>query len=205
VAADLRAAIDCLQREVPAVREVALWGLCDGASSAALYAPFDARVRGLALLNPWVRTEEGAARATLKHYYRQRLFDPALWKKIARGQFRLGAALSSMAGLARSALRRRPRPDVSVQATGSAACGADLPQRLHDALARFDGQVLVLLSGADLTAQEFSMAAGAEHWRRLLAAPRFVRRTLEGANHTCSRREWQDQMTAWTADWLRSW
>lgn len=204
VEADLRAAIDCLQREVPAVREVALWGLCDGASAAALYAAGDARVRGLALLNPWVRTEEGAARATLKHYYRQRLFDPALWKKIARGQFRPGAALASMLGLARSALRRRPAPAPSA-APAPAACGAALPQRLHDALARFDGRVLVLLSGADLTAQEFDVAAGAEHWRRLLAAPRFTRRTLEGANHTCSKREWQDQMTAWTADWLRSW
>jgi alpha-beta hydrolase superfamily lysophospholipase len=67
--------------------EVVLWGLCDGASAPRMYAPQDARVAGLVLLNPWVRTEEGAARATIKHYYKDRLLDPRLWKKIASGQF----------------------------------------------------------------------------------------------------------------------
>ncbi|WP_229507809.1 hydrolase 1, exosortase A system-associated [Massilia sp. Dwa41.01b] len=78
---DLRAAIDRFFLEVPGMREVVLWGLCDGASAAAMYAPQDARVSGLVLLNPRVRTEAGAARATIKHYYRARLFDARLWKR----------------------------------------------------------------------------------------------------------------------------
>ncbi|WP_229425323.1 hydrolase 1, exosortase A system-associated [Massilia sp. Se16.2.3] len=49
---DLRAAIDRFFLEVPGMREVVLWGLCDGASAAAMYAPQDARVSGLVLLNP---------------------------------------------------------------------------------------------------------------------------------------------------------
>lgn len=191
---DLRAAIDRFQHEVPGLEEIVLWGLCDGAAASALYAPRDARVRGLVLLNPWVRTEEGAARATLKHYYRGRLLDPGLWKKIASGRFDLLGAARSFAGVARSALRPAPAARES--------CGAALPDRLHGALSRFQGKVLVMLSGADLTAQEFSVVAEAPHWRTLMASPRFVRRTLPKADHTCSRREWHQQMTEWTAEWL---
>ncbi|MEH6433553.1 hydrolase 1, exosortase A system-associated [Massilia sp. DD77] len=193
---DVRAAIDCFQQEVPGLEEIVLWGLCDGAAAGALYAPRDARVRGLVLLNPWVRTDEGAARATLKHYYRGRLLDAGLWKKIASGRFDLLGAARSFVGVARSALR--PSQD-------AAQCGAALPERMHASLARFPGKVLVLLSGADLTAQEFSVVAEAPHWRTLLETPRFARRTLPKADHTCSRREWHEQMTAWTAEWLAAW
>jgi hypothetical protein len=84
---------------------VVLWGLCDGASAAAMYAPGDARVAGLALLNPWVRTEGGAAKATLKHYYRSRLLDPGLWKKIASGRFDAAQAAAIVHGAAAGRVR----------------------------------------------------------------------------------------------------
>ena len=89
---DLHAAIDAFFAAVPDLQEVVLWGLCDAASAAVLYAGGDARVAGLALLNPWVRTDAGQARATLRHYYRARLLDPGLWRKLATGRFALGAA-----------------------------------------------------------------------------------------------------------------
>jgi len=195
VDADLRAAIDCFQREVPGLQDVVLWGLCDGAAASALYAPQDARVRGLVLLNPWVRTEEGQARATLKHYYRDRLLDPALWKKIAQGRFNPLHAAKSFAGVARRALlpaSDQPAPE----------CGQALPERLHASLQRFNGRVLVLLSGADLTAQEFSVVAEAPHWRSLMDDSRFTQHTLARADHTFSRRAWHEQMTAWTVEWV---
>jgi exosortase A-associated hydrolase 1 len=201
VGEDLRAAIDRFCAEVPGMQEVVLWGLCDGASASAMYARGDRRVAGVAMLNPWVRTDAGAARATLKHYYRSRLLEPALWNKIARGQFEFKGALKSFTGLARSAFARtRPAPEPG--------CGgaAALPDRMHAALDGFGGKVLVILSGADLTAQEFAgLAAGSRAWQRLLAAPRFTQRRLPRADHTCSRREWHDQVVGWTADWLRSW
>jgi exosortase A-associated hydrolase 1 len=192
VADDLRAAIDTLFAEVPGLTEVVLWGLCDAASAAALYAAHDARVSGLVLLNPWVRTESGAAKATLKHYYRARLFDADLWKKIATLRFDYRAAVGSLQRLLGSA--------------GKAAPTGALPERMHDGLDRFKGKVLVILSGADLTAQEFSDLAGASpQWNALLGAPRVTRRALPKADHTCSRREWHEQVAQWSADWVRSW
>jgi exosortase A-associated hydrolase 1 len=201
VGEDVRAAVDRFFAEVPELTEVVLWGLCDGASACAMYARGDSRVAGVALLNPWVRTEAGAAKATLKHYYRSRLLDAALWKKIARGQFDYIGAARSFARLAGSAFARKP-----AQESGESGAAAPLPDRMHAALADFSGKVLVVLSGADLTAQEFAgLSSGSRGWQRLLSAPRFTHRRLPGADHTCSRREWHEQVAGWTCDWLLSW
>jgi exosortase A-associated hydrolase 1 len=189
---DLRAALDAFVAAVPSLTDVVLWGLCDAASAAALYAAGDARVAGVALLNPWVRTDSGAAKATLKHYYRARLLDGALWKKLASGRFDFRAALASFAGLLGSARKAPP-------------LGA-LPDRMHAGLGQFGGKILIMLSGADLTAQEFSdLSQASPKWRTLMAAPRVTRKLLPKADHTCSRRAWHDQVAQWTADWVRSW
>lgn len=200
---DLRSAIEHFQAAVPAVREVVLWGLCDGASAALFYAPRDARVQGLVLLNPWVRTEGGLAKATLKHYYRERLLQPALWKKIFTGNFKAGAALRSFTTLLSAASTRTAGGG---QGAVPAATAASLPQRMHDSLAAFQGRVLLILSGADLTAREFDDTVQASRqWQALLAAPRVTRRALAPADHTFSRREWRDQVAGWTGQWMRSW
>ncbi|MYN10080.1 hydrolase 1, exosortase A system-associated [Pseudoduganella aquatica] len=223
VAEDLRSAIGQFQATVPAVREVVLWGLCDGASAALFYAAQDARVQGVVLLNPWVRTEGGLAKATLKHYYRDRLLQPALWKKIFTGQFNYGAALRSFTGLL-GAASGKPAPQHAAAAPTAAPSSPPpvvhaepkprisdpdlppLPGRMHDSLAAFQGKVLLILSGADLTAQEFRDAVKASRpWQKLLAAPRVTHRELAQADHTFSRRAWRDQVADWTGEWMRSW
>jgi exosortase A-associated hydrolase 1 len=198
---DLRAAIDRFFAEVPGMSEVVLWGLCDGASAAAMYAPQDARVTGLALLNPWVRTEEGAARATIKHYYKDRLFDPRLWKKVGSGQFDVKSSVRSLWDNVGKVFGSKADPGASASENAAA-----LPERMQDALTRFGGRVLVVLSGADLTAQEFAdLSSRNGVWQRLLGSSRFTRRQIDKADHTFSRRPWQDQVSEWTRDWLRSW
>ncbi|MDD5330482.1 MAG: hydrolase 1, exosortase A system-associated [Sulfuricella sp.] len=198
---DLRHAIDRFFAEVPALREVAIWGLCDAASAALFYAPQDRRVTGLALLNPWIRTEAGIARATLKHYYLARLFEPELWRKIRRGRFDYAAAARSLAALAGKALPR------SMRAAPAESRGpAPLPERMFDGLNRFTGRTLLIMSGNDLTAREFSDLTGASpKWRKLLASPGVTRHDLPEANHTFSRREWRDQVADWTCQWAKSW
>lgn len=66
--------------------EVVLWGLCDGATASAFYAPTDQRVRGLVLRNPRVRTDQTEAQAYIKHYYWQRLSSGTFWRKLMRGE-----------------------------------------------------------------------------------------------------------------------
>lgn len=194
VGADLRCALDAFFAAVPSLREVALCGLCDGASASVFYAADDARVRGLVLLNPWVRTEQGAARATLQHYYGARLASGAFWRKLLSGQFKPRAALASAFGLLRQAK------------SGPQDAGASLPERMYRRLSAFRGRVLVVLSGADLTAQEFAgLAQSSAPWRTLLADGRVTRHELPGADHTFSQRAWQDEAAARVCDWMRAW
>ena len=199
VEADLRCAIDAFFAAAPTLREVVLCGLCDGATAAVFYAAGDARVGGLVLLNPWVRTEQGAARATLQHYYGARLVSAEFWRKLASGRFRPGAALASLGRLLRQA-RRGPGD------TGAAPECASLPERMQRGLGAFRGRVLLVLSGADLTAQEFAgVAQSSPAWRALLADARVSRHELPGADHTFSQRAWHDQAAARVCDWLRAW
>lgn len=203
VGPDLRAAIDTFFAEVPGTREVVLWGLCDAASAAMFYAHQDARVSGMVLLNPWARTEEGAARAYLRHYYLSRLFDPGLWRKIAAGRFDLAAALRSFRGLLGKAAGGVPAPSQPAQAASAASPA--LPQRMLEGYARFRGHTLFITSGADLTAREFEALASGPGWRRAMRGKRVARERLRDADHTFSRTDWRDQVARWTADWLRRW
>lgn len=208
VSDDLRHAIDRFFEGVPALRELVIWGLCDAASAAIFYACQDSRVTGLVLLNPWIRTEEGIAKATLKHYYLARLFEPELWSKIRRGRFNYAAAARSLAELAGKALPRRKQATAVVRGAANDGCGnpSSLPERMFDGLSRFKGRALLIMSGNDLTAQEFSdLVKGSRKWRRLLGSPSVTRLDLPEANHTFSRREWRDQVADWTSRWIRSW
>ena len=199
---DLRAAIDHFIATVPGMREVVIWGLCDAASAALFYGAEDERVCGLVLLNPWVRTSGGHAKATLKHYYLDRLLQPALWRKIVSGRFNYGGALRSFVGVAGAAAK----PAATGSGVGHAAADVPLPDRMLAGLANFKGKVLLILSGRDLTAREFSDLANASaKWRRLLAARQVTRHALDEADHTFSRRVWRDQVSTWTGDWIKSW
>jgi exosortase A-associated hydrolase 1 len=197
VGADIRCAIDRLFAHVHGLQDVVLWGLCDAASAALLYAHRDARVSGVVLLNPWVHTEQGAARAHLRHYYVRRLFSRGLWQKMARGEFRFRDTAAALGRSIADALGARRAP-------GAQSAGQTLPARMEAALRRFQGRVLLILSGNDLVAQEFrSVVAASSGWQELLAAERVTRHDLPEANHTFARRDWRDQVARWTEAWIR--
>lgn len=205
---DLRCAIDIFFDEVPALNELVIWGLCDAASAALFYACNDSRVTGLVLLNPWVRTDEGAAKAYLKHYYLTRVFEPEVWRKIRRGQFNYAAATRSLSSIMGGILRGGGKPTgVTRDGSGHRACNpCSLPERMFDGFSRFKGRILLIMSGSDLTAREFSdLVSGSREWRKLLACPRVSRLDLLEANHTFSRREWRDRVAVWTREWIHSW
>lgn len=208
---DIQAATDQFFLEVPELREVVIWGLCDAASAALICAHRDPRVTGLVLLNPWVRTLEGLAKARLKHYYWSRLMDKEFWRRFVRGELAFATALSSFARALATAFGAG-RGNAAADNSPATLANADpntftsLPDRMADGMGRFKGKVLLILSGSDLTAHEFEdVVRGSSRWRRLLADTRVERRKLPHATHTFPTREWRDQVAAWTADWVRSW
>jgi len=207
---DIGVAIDAFFKSVEELHDVVIWGLCGAASAALFYAYRDPRVSGIALLNPWVRTVKSEAKAYLRHYYTQRLISPAFWRKLLRGQLNLWRSAKSFDGNIRRAISggsiaRRSNSTI-IQPAHDAAVAQSLPERMADGLARFHGRVLLILSGNDLTANEFSDVSGAsKQWRQLLASPRVTRYVLPDATHTFSRHDWRHQVAAWTANWVQSW
>jgi uncharacterized protein len=173
------------------VQRVVLWGLCDGASACLLHAAGerDPRLAGLVLLNPWVRSEASLARAQVRHYYRQRLLEPAFWRKLLRGAVGRDALRDLFANL------RRMRHPAPAQAT--------FQERMALGWQRFDGAILLLLSERDLTAQEFVAYADTQPaWARWDRRPGLTRQTLAGADHTCSSPSAQREAETVLISWL---
>ena len=75
---------------------------------------------------------------------------------------------------------------------------APLPQRVADSLARYAGQMLVILSGDDLTAAEFA---------RVMARHEVRARRIDvgGASHTFASHKWRAQVAEASGNWIMSW
>lgn len=209
---DIGAAIDALQVARPEIRRVVLWGLCDGASAALIYLDDcrDPRVHGVCMLNPWVRSAAGLARAQVKHYYLQRLLQPAFWRKLLSGGVGL-QAVSELAGSLRLMLSGKPTTGMAAPASAAPAFGnapsRQLPfqDRMARACRRFAGPLLLLLSERDMTAQEFSeLASSDKEWRRALARGNVTRVSLRDADHTLSDRPARLALEAACIHWLRA-
>ncbi len=195
---DIAAAVSELQRQRPEVQRVVLWGLCDGASAALLYLQRtrDPRIGGLVLLNPWVRTPETLARATLRHYYLQRLMQAGFWRKLFGGS------------VGRAAVRGWWQNFQTARQRVRQARGADslaFANRMAEGWRGFKGPILLVLAGDDVTAHEFADLVGSDsQWRGALARPGVRRVDLPGADHTFSNPRTGPQVLALTLDWLHS-
>ena len=196
VTPDIASAIDALQHHVPSVTQVALWGLCDAASAALLYChdTHDARVRGLCLLNPWVRSEATLARAHVKHYYADRLRQKEFWLKLLSGKVAITATRSLWRNLTLALRGSGPGPSSAAQ---------PFQARMAGAWKESDAGLLLLLSGKDYTAKEFlEFAAMDASWTGLLARPGVTRQDLPDADHTFSEEAARTQVEMLTIEWL---
>jgi exosortase A-associated hydrolase 1 len=170
---DVRAALDTLHAEFPGLKGSVIFGLCDAASAALMYCRRDERLVGLILANPWVHSEAGAAKAYVKHYYGQRLLQPAFWRKVFSGEFDAAGSLRDLLAKLRASGRRPKVPRGSFR------------ERMLDGLAGFDGPVLLQVSGRDLTAAEFmDLCQSDARWHAALDRRNVVVRRYESADHT---------------------
>lgn len=185
IADDIDAAVAAFREAVPSLESIILWGLCDAASAIAMKADHAPDVQGCVLLNPWVRTDEGAAKAFLKHYYLQRLMSGDFWKKLLSGKVKAG---ESMKGLGSNI-------SVARQSTGGS-----LPVRVTRGVAALPVPALLILSGQDLTAREFEDAAG-----NMVTAPpaKLSIARLEGSDHTFSKSSSKEEVAALTLAFTR--
>lgn len=193
---DVRAAIDAFISEISTLRGVALFGLCDAATAALIYSPNDARVKHLILANPWVRTKVGEARAIVRHYYRRRVFQRSFWKKALGHEFN---AIAAVKGYLESLKRSR-----SLSTDDASPGGAQtFLMQMEQGFADFRGRVLVVLSGRDLTANEFlDYCRSSEVWTGLLLQQSVRAVTLPDADHTFSTPASLPLATSTIVEWL---
>jgi len=188
----LTAAIGALTQHATALQGIVLWGLCDGASAALLYCEHtrDARIAGLALVNPWVRSEASLARTHVQHYYLRRLQDKAFWQKLLRGGVGL-KAVSELLGNLRMAQQNSPAAPASFQ------------ERMAKAWREFNGRILLVISEDDITGQEFMQAARQDaNWAGCLQHPGLTLVSLPDADHTCATLEAGEALMQHTRTWL---
>jgi exosortase A-associated hydrolase 1 len=209
---DIRAALDHFFRLVPQLEEVVLWGECDAASAILFYAHRDARVKGAVLLNPWVRTDAGAARTMLRFYYVHRLLQPSFWAKVLSLRFNPVASAGSALRMVRQARSQNLTGRVDGDAAAdpapsdSSEAGLPLPDRMLAGLKRFQRPLLLVLGGRDLIAREFDLLTGnSPGWRQQLGRATVTRHDLPEGDHTFSSAVQRGQVADWGLAWLRTW
>jgi exosortase A-associated hydrolase 1 len=189
---DVRAALDALFMELPGLKSVSVFGLCDAASAALIHCTADARVDSLLLANPWVRTEAGQAAVVVKHYYGQRLLQKSFWLKMFSGGLNPFAALSGLLNSWRTSRMTSKLGD------------RNYIDSMLEGLQRFSRPVLFLVSDRDLTAREFDgLCESNGDWRQLLSRSGVQRVRLANTDHTFSDRRGLVAALAAITDFLR--
>ncbi len=176
-APDIAAALAAFRLECPGISRIVAMGNCDAAS--ALMLGGGTGCDALILSNPWTIENEDAAPPpeALRGHYASRLTDPTAILRLLRGGVNLKGLFRSLIG----ALRPAP------PATG-------LAQDMAIGLARFSGEVRILIADRDRTAQAFIAA-----WKK--DDPRL--RRCAAASHSFVEAESRDWLEAQVLEVLR--
>lgn len=201
---DLRVALDRFFEEMPSLKQVVLWGECNACSTSLFYAHKDPRIKGIVMLNPWVRTEQGQAKAVIKHYYLDRLTQRSFWAKVFGLKFDvLGSLRSALQMIATARGQTDGGRSKSKPGAKHGAAAKPLPDAMLNGLAQFKGRIMLVMSGRDMVAKEFDdLLQTTPAWNEHLAACDLVRHDLEYADHTFSTGEWREQVAEWGVEWL---
>ncbi|WP_138380244.1 hydrolase 1, exosortase A system-associated [Luteithermobacter gelatinilyticus] len=209
VTPDIHAAIDEFLNRCPAIRTVAVWGLCEGASACLLGTQEHQAVSRLILVNPWVRSDSGEARAYVKHYYLARLKQPQFWNKLFSGKLDLGQAirgfLSNLVRMFRPAPPLSGTPLQKPKTSATEKTTEDFSARMCEGLARFSGRVLLIQSERDLVAREFDdLIRRSPSWRTLFKTRKIDRVDIAETDHTFSSEKWRQAAAETTSRWILS-
>lgn len=189
IQADIAAAIKHFQQLQPQITELSLWGLCDAASAILLYLKqyphANVVIQHLVLVNPWVRQAHTQAQTFLKFYYLKRLFKQDFWKKLLTGKISTSNTLAEL-------------QDFHQQSQQPAEQN-NFVEEMRQGLHHFPGNTSLILSGNDLTADEFTLLVKNNHlWKKAIANTKVDLQTVKQANHTFSTAEDKNKLIAQT-------
>jgi exosortase A-associated hydrolase 1 len=193
IQADIAAALTCFKLRNPNITEFNLWGLCDAASAILLYLQANTKslpkdINKLVLINPWVRQEYTQAKVYLRSYYLKRLMSKDFWQKLLLGKVATKTAYTELQSFSKQG---RNKNTVNTK--------ENFVFQMLQGLRAFSGRCHILLSGNDLTADEFKVLVKSnKHWRQLMAQDNMSLKVIAKADHTFSQQADKHDLIALT-------
>ena len=194
---DISQAIAAFFRHCPGLQQVILWGLCDAASAIliALNKP-DPRIAAVVLLNPWVRQSQSQAKTLLRHYYLNRLRQKQFWQKLLAGGIAPLNSLKQLWYTVKASAVSTPASITSTEVTAH-----NYVEAMQQGWQAFSGNIMLISSADDLTAQEFLALCQQPKWQALLA--RCQHHSIANADHTFSCQAWREQVEQLTLQFVQ--
>jgi exosortase A-associated hydrolase 1 len=183
---DIRAAVDAFIAKQPDLKKIIIWGLCDAASAALIYAHKDKRVTGLILLNPWLRNEQAMGKSMIKHYYLRRLLSKSFWQKLLSGNVNIFSSAKDVKGFIQDSVTQIELKKQSYQ------------ERMQIGLKAFEGDICMILSGNDLTAAEFEQQTSKDKLWKKLRRKGCETHHIKDADHTFSSSKFKENIESIT-------
>ncbi len=190
---DIEAALEAFHSQCPSMEGIVVWGLCDAATSALLNVASDRRVTGLILVNPWVQSEAGEARAYVKTYYWQKVRSLEFWRDVTAGGVDIRKSMLDFIQKIGSLMPGRKLPQVAEQT---------LPVKYRGIFSALQKRTLTILSGNDLTAAEFRAEVLHKLEPGVIDDELHALHPIAAADHTFSRAEWKREVERTTIDWV---
>lgn len=194
---DIAAAALQFREEVRELDQIVAVGLCDAASAILLQIQNLPMVGGMILINPWVRSGTSEAQARIRHYYVRRIFQRGFWAKLAFGKVDIIRSARDAFSSASHLLA------ASLSGTQFDSGSVSYIDRMRNGLVASDMPVLFLISGRDLTADEFmDLASHDASWKESTECSNIRFERLPGADHTFSSADDLVRACDQCLDWL---
>ena len=199
---DLRAALDVFIKTVPGLNEIVLWGGCDAGSAVLINAWKYPIVSGIVLASPFVRAEQTHI-AAVRHHYWKRIREKSFWIKLFQFRFNLAkTAQSFFHDLVLSRIKSRFKPSASKLEKDN----RPFQELMLEGLEKFNGRVLLVMSGRSIEALEFDeVVAESERWRKAIDQTQLTRTDLADADQAFSSLESRNGLVDAGRGWLCAW
>lgn len=199
---DLRAALDAFTKAAPELNEVVLWGGCDAGSAVLINAWKYPSVSGLVLASPHVRAEQTHI-AAVRHHYWKRLGEKSFWVKLFQFRFNL---IKTAQSFVQDLVLARFKGSVKSSAANSQRGGRPFQELMLEGLEKFNGRVLLVMSGRSLEALEFDELVGeSDRWRKAIGRGLLTRVDLPDADQAFSSLESRNGLVDAGREWLCAW
>ncbi len=201
--ADIEAAIAEFKKNLPEMKDIILYGGCDGASAIAIHGWRFPDVKGWILVNPWVFTEEENAKVMMKYYYLQRLKSRDFWAKIFKLNFDFKSSFQSLLKIRGSAGTNKTKT-IAENSIDPEDTSISFDLRMFAGWGKFLGKVLIVKGDRSLVAKEFdSYVEQSEQRKKIIQREHVEELTINNADHAFSMPDARDSLFLGIHNWLK--